>query len=435
MSTSALSQRTAQANQVAGGFLVEGQLADAIVALDRAVADPTQADETARGTCERAGIDVKDTAAVQELLQALSARMAEMSSGRQGAFLSALERFPEDQRFSLPALAEVFWQPMENLRAAGTDDVGAFRREVHRYEPQLRELFLRSSGRSLEAWEATWAALTNRLPGIFARYAAVLHRGDGSLFRRLLESPEGCGVICGAVGLLTLRMPVSTPLVTATLALVGYAGVAPVLEKLRGQLKNTLMASLADEDRVLARLGAETAPARLVDVLAELRPVLMNAVLAGEEDPDRLEEHARPYLQRLRRAATAEGGPGQAYARAASDVVTQKYIPLFSQLAVRVRASAEAPAWRRALSDPRGAGFMTAIATAPISMLAAAETPLGMWDAPLMMGLFFLAGHTVARLVASPLKELNALDQSMVAEEQLLGGLFTRSSDGPAPQH
>ncbi len=431
MTHTALQNRQKSLQQAAQGYLEEGALADAIVALEFSLTSSDALDPAALALCERAGVDPKDTTAVQELLTALSSRLAQMTDGRSSVFSNALEAYPPDRRFSLPALAEALWPALENLRRAGGADAAAYRREIARFEPQLRALYRQASGRGEGAWEATWASLTTRLPGIFARYAAVLGPDQDGAFKQLLRSPEGVGVLMGAMGLVTIRMPVSTPLICGTLALVGYAGVSPLLDRLRGHLRRTVLAALSAEDDAVARLGEDHNPLTLTEVATDVRPVLVSAVLSGEENPTALLEHARPWLARMRRTAMQPGGPGEAYANAVEDVVRTKYIPQLCRIAVSLRAAAEASSVRRALRDPRGAGLAAATVTLPVSYAVARVTPWGIWDMPLMVALFFFAGMGVTRVLRNPEGDLLQLHDAMAQEERLLAGLFNPTTPSP----
>jgi hypothetical protein len=155
MNQPATTQRSAHLSSVANGYLETGALADAIVALDRALNSQDGMDAAARDLCERAAIDPADTAAVHELLASLSTRLAEMGAGQANAFETALQAWAPEERFSLPALAEVLWPVLDNLRMAGRNDATAYARELQRYEPQLKALYHQSSGRSEAAWLTT----------------------------------------------------------------------------------------------------------------------------------------------------------------------------------------------------------------------------------------------------------------------------------------
>ncbi|MEW5851077.1 MAG: hypothetical protein AB2A00_19980 [Myxococcota bacterium] len=416
----------ARIQQAASSFVAETELADAVLALDR-VLTGGEVDPAATQTCERAGVDITDRAAVQELLAALTTRLSEMTQGRAGAFQSALEAYPPPQRFSLPALAEVLWPSLENLRRAGPGHATskAVHRIIQQYEPQLKELYRRHSGRSQAAWEATYKALSLRLPLLFSRYAEIMDREDESITRKLASSPEGVGVMCMAAGLLTLRMPVSTPLVCATLGLVGYAGLAPVVQRLQNHLKDTVMATLRAEDAAIQQLSERGPSFTLSQVVEEVRPILQSAILGGTDEHEDLMVHVAPTLVRLREAAERPGGPGAAYADAIVDIVRTKYVPRFHRVAVQLREAAESSLMARLVRDPVGAGILTAIATLPLTILAASATPLPLWvDAPAMAAVFYYGGATITRLLSSPGRQLHELHQSMKQEEALLNGLF-----------
>ena len=108
--------RSGRLAATASAYLAEEELADAIVLLDRAVGGAQDARLEARALCERAGVDVNKLDELQDLLQALSTRLSEMTGGRSEAFNNALQTYPPEERFSLPALAEALWPAVENLR-------------------------------------------------------------------------------------------------------------------------------------------------------------------------------------------------------------------------------------------------------------------------------------------------------------------------------
>jgi hypothetical protein len=362
---------------------------------------------------------------VQELLAVLSARLTEMTGGRAEAFASALDAYPADQRFSLPALAEVLWPSLENLRHATAAPISteAVESLVRQHEAPLAALYLRHSGRSRLAWEATRTALLRRLPALYVRYALWASAHDGGALRKLLQTPEGVAIVVASLGLVTLRMPISTPLVCAVLSLVGYAGLAPILQRVQGRLKDTIFQALAEEDAVIARLGQVTPAPTLTELLTHIRPALTSAVLGGEESRDELMTHADPVLSSLLAMERDHPERGQAYAHAVKDVIRTRFLPRFVAIVASIRSTAEGSLMRRLLQDPNGAGLCTLLATAPISLLAAQVTPWGWYDAPLMGALFFLAGRTACSILTSPARQLSELEVAMHAEERLLSQL------------
>lgn len=424
MSQEEQSKAASPVTSVARAFLVEGELADALLLLDRNVNRGEQMEPDALALCERAAVDVKDPQAVHALLTALGNRLAEMTGGRAEAFEDALAGFPEEERFGIPALATVLWPTLENLHRAGTTRPEEYQRAIARHRPALRALYQRSSGRSEEAFELTWNALHDRLPVLFAQHAAFLDRSGTSSLRKLLQTPEGVAVAAGALGLITLRMPVSTPLVCGALALVGYGALAPLAERLRESVYRLVMDALTEED-VVIRSGVAFEDLTLSSVLRTLKPTLFTALLAGQTDPAALRQHLQPLLAAFRRQCTAQGGPGLAYAEAVEEVVFGKYAPRLRQVADRARAQVEAGLAGRVMSDPHGAGLLVATATLPLSFVAARATPLGLWDLPLMVGLFYGAGRVASSVLASPRRQMAELDAAMNAEQRLLSGLYS----------
>ena len=422
---------------VASSYLAEDPLTDAVLALDRYLSDATPGaapDATVREICDRAAVDVADRAAVRELLDALGARLSEMTAGRETALASALEAYPPEQRFSLPALAEALWPALENLRKAGRGQATpeAVSRLVARHEPRLKELFQRHSGRPAEAWDATHRALTMRLPALYARYAAAMDRQEASLLSMVSAYPEGVSVLTAATGLVTLRMPISTPLVCAGLGLVGYWGIAPVVARLQGHLKAVVLDALGQEGAAITALGDGPGPLTLTDLLAAARPALRTAVFGGIDDPEDLATHVAPLLARFRDRVTAPGGPGAAYADAVVEVVRAKFIPRYALVVAAERDAAESSILARLVHDPRGAGFVATVATMPLSIMAARATPLGAWDTPLMAALFFAGGYVLARILGSPARRAAELDRSMAQEQALLEGLYSAPGAGSA---
>lgn len=436
MSTQHKPAETAQRQEVqalARAFLVESELADAIVVLDRNLRGGDKMEPVAADLCARAGVDPKDADAVHELLNTLGARLAEMTGGRSEAFESALEAWPEEERFSVAALADVLWPTLENLRAAGRTDVESFRSEVARHEPALRALYLRHSGRSERAWQLTWQALHQRLPRLFARHAELMGPVDPGALQKLAATPEGVAVLTGALGLLTLRMGVSTPLVMGVLAVVGYAGLAPLVERMRGRIRNLILATLADEDRVV-RQDAHLADLSLRTLLDQVRPILFTALLAGVNGPEELRAQVALLLDEFRQRALEPGGPGAAYANAVEEVVLTKYVPRLAGVAEQSRAVVEAGLARRVISDPHGAGLVAATVTLPLSYLAARATPFGLWDLPLMVGLFYGAGRTVSGLLLNPRRALGELEEAMDKEQRVLASLYSARTALPGPE-
>lgn len=412
---------------MASAFLVEQELADALVLLDQNADRGELMDAAALALCERAAVDPRDRAAVQDLVHALATRLSDMSGGRQHAFEDALAAFPSAERFGLPALATVLWPTLENLYAAGERDPAAYQRALAQHRPALRLLYERSSGRSAQAFEHTWAALHDRLPRAFLRHADWMDTSSPSPVARLLMTPEGTAVLTGALGLLTIRMAVPTPLVCGVLALVGYLGVAPLAERLRNAAQRLVMDALRAEDAVLVR-DVPFADLGLMAVLNALRPVLHSALLAGFPPGPALREQASPLLRAFRAACTQPGGPGAPYADAVEDVVFTKYAPRLGQLVETQRAQVGRGAWARLWSDPNGAGVLTALLTLPLSWLAARSTPLPLLvDLPLMVAGFYGAGRTLSWILASTRRAESQLEAAMEAEGRLLSGLYSTS--------
>jgi hypothetical protein len=430
MTLAQVPRRTPDYQAVASSFLAEEPLADAVLALDRYLSDRTPGatpDVTAQEVCDRAAVDPTDRAAVRALLDALGERLTQVTAGREEAFRSVLETYPPEQRFSLPALTEALWPALENLRQAtpGGATAESVSRLVARHEPRLKDLFQRHSGRPALAWDATRRALTLRLPALFARYAAAMDRQEASLLARVSSHPEGVALLTALAGLVTLRMPVSTPMVCAGLGLVGFWGLAPVIARLRGHLKAVVLDALRQEGEAINTLADGPAPRTLAEVLAVARPVLRTAVLGGIDDPADLCVHLAPILARFRDAVTVPGGPGAAYADAVTEVVRAKYTPHYARIVCAERDAAESSILTRLVSDPRGAGFAATAVTMPLSIMAARATPLGVWDTPLMAALFFAGGYLFATILGSTARRATGLDRAMKQEEALLAGLYT----------
>lgn len=311
----AFARAPADLQVVAAGYLAEEPLTDAVLALDRHLAQSDRnlpVDSLARDVCERAGVDPANQAGVQELLDALSSRLVEMTSGRAVAFHHALKGLPPAERFSLPALVQAFWPALENLRQAGPGraNPASILHLIHQYEPQLHALYQRHSGRSRQAWEATHQALTLRLPRMFTRYAEIMDLHEHGPLNRMVQAPEGVAVLSALCGLVTLRMPISTPLVCASLGLVGYVGLSPLLGYIQGHLKRTLFSALAAEDAAIRRLSSCGPALRLSEVIDEVQPILQSSILGGLEEPEELLAQVSPTLARLREVSSAPGGPG-----------------------------------------------------------------------------------------------------------------------------
>jgi hypothetical protein len=264
------------------------------------------------------------------------------------------------------------------------------------------EILKRNAPPRSDAEIATWAALEETVrrrtvPG-FARASARINAlEDRPLQGALLRSPVLMAVLIALPGLLTIPMPISTPLLLVVLALVGAFVVHPIYVRQVAAPLKALGENLALETQALRRRFEEETPeSSLEAVIADALPVLDGERRAGRGDEESLRKAMAEWLDGAR---LAESGRSARYVQQLRGFLEGTFVHDYARYA-KARDAFERGLVTFVVDSPLRMAMLTAMVTLPLSVMASRETPLPPYvDFPLMVALLAALGATLPRLL------------------------------------
>ena len=273
---------------------------------------------------------------------------------------------------------------------------------------------------------ATWTALEDvvrrrTVPG-FARAAAGINAlEDHPLQGALLRSPVLMAVLVALPGLLTIPMPISTPILLVVLALVGAFVVHPIYVRQVAAPLKVLGENLALETNALRRRYEEETPeSSLEAVMTDALPVLDGERRAGRADEESLRRAMAEWLDGAR---LAESGRSPRYVEQLRGFLEGTFVHDYARYA-KARGAFERGLVTFVVDSPIRMAILTAIVTLPLSVLASRVTPVPPYvDFPLMVALLAALGATLPRLLVGTQPFLQSAVRRLVAFQKELDSL------------
>lgn len=396
-----------------------GEIAELILRLEALGADPqdpSREDPGVRQLVERGGLDPASSASIQKAIVAL---------GKRAELLSARQRLPvQVAPGDLAGLGAALVSSMEVARLGCPDDAD-LAEEARAAAEDTLDVVRRNAPPRAPAEERWWAeverSVRQRLVPAYVKVGARLNRvEDHPLTGALLRSRAALAALCAIPGLLTFALPISTPLVCLSLALVGAYVVhpfylrqvaAPLLD-----LRDTLAAEGARIQRESEDAPWPDAVFTLEGSLRDLLPVLEGERLAGRLDEAELRATIVAWGERAAERLEAQGGDARAFARVRG-VLEGRLARGFARYAA-ARARLEGGLVSRVFDAPRLSAAVLAFVTLPLSLLAALITPFPAGvDLPLMVALFAALGWWLPTVLPGTEPALAALVAELVSHQ------------------
>jgi hypothetical protein len=397
----------------------EREISELILKLEAVSNGDDQAAQDAgiRALATGARMDFADRSAARRAILALGDRAAAL---RTTQLLSTLPASVDDEGIAM-SLVRV----MDAARLAEPDPELLPGRVVAAADGALEVLKRNATPRS-DAEVATWTALEETVrrrtvPG-FARAAAGINAlEDKPLQGALLRSPVLMAVLVALPGLLTIPMPISTPILLVVLALVGAFVVHPIYVRQVAAPLKALGRNLALETNALRRRYEEETPeSSLEAVIADALPVLDGERRAGRADEDSLRKAMVEWLDGAR---LAESGRSARYVQQLRGFLEGTFVHDYARYA-RARDRFERALVTFVIDSPIRMAILTTIVTLPLSVLASRVTPLPPHvDFPLMVALLAAFGATLPRLLVGTQPFLQSAVRRLIAFQKELDSL------------
>jgi hypothetical protein len=397
----------------------EREISELILRLEAASSgdESARADAGVTALAAEAELDLGDRSACRRAILALGDRAAAL---RTTQVLRSLPASVDDD-----GIATNLVRVLEAARLAEPDPNRLPDRVAAAADGALEVLKRNATPRS-QAEARTWAALEETVrrrtvPG-FARAAAAIDAREDHPFRgALLRSPVLVAVLVALPGLVTIPMPISTPLLLVVLALVGAFVVHPIYVRQVASPLQALETNLAQETKALRRrFDDEPSEPVLGTVLADLMPILDGERRAGRADEASLRRAVASWLDGAR---LDESGKSPRYVEQLRALLEGSFVHDYARHA-RARDAFEARLATVVLDHPLRTGVAAAILTLPLSVLASRVTPIPPYvDFPLMVALLGGLGAALPRLVAGTQPFLRATVRRLTAFQRELDSL------------
>jgi len=208
--------------------------------------------------------------------------------------------------------------------------------------------------------------------------------------------------LCSLPGLVTLRMPYSTPIIMGGLAAVGYKVVHPAIQKTvnedvrclaeftvhqQNRINHTTLSSRQEEKHF-----------RLQNIIGDLIPLLETARLAGN-DYSVMIMKADDYMTKLKKDFDKAGVFNQAYWTQMETMVNDEFLPRFGSYAAAQDRIEEKGLLYRMLSNKWVSATLTMAILTPIYFMSTRILALRGIDDLLMAGLFATGGYNIPKVL------------------------------------
>lgn len=356
-------------------------------------------DETAaqdagiRALAVGARLDFPDRSAVRRAILALGDRAAAL---RTTQLLSTLPASVDDD-----GIATSLVRVMDAARLAEPDAELLPGRLVAAADGALEVLKRNAPPRS-DAEVATWTAVEDTVrrrtvPGFTRAAAGINALEDRPLQGALLRSPVLMAVLVALPGLLTIPMPISTPILLVVLALFGAFVAHPIYVRQVAAPLKALGENLALETHALRRRYEEETPeSSLEAVIADALPMLDGERRAGRADEESLRKAMAQWLDGARLAGS---GRSPRYVEQLRGFLEGTFVHDYARYA-RARDAFERGLVTFVVDSPGLMALLTAVITLPLSVVASRVTPIPPYiDFPLMVALLAALGATLPRLL------------------------------------
>jgi len=362
-------------------------------------------------------VDLADRSVARRAILALGDRAAAL---RTTQLLSTLPASVDDQ-----GIATSLVRVMDAARLAEPAPERLPDRVVAAADGAL-EILKRNAPPRSDAEGATWTALEETVrrrtvPGFIRAAAGINALEDRPLQGALLRSPVLMAVLVALPGLLTIPMPISTPILLVVLALVGAFVVHPIYVRQVAAPLKALGENLALETHALRRRYEEEAPeSSLEAVIADALPVLDGERRAGRADEESLRKAMAGWLDGAR---LSESGRSPRYVQQLRGFLEGAFVHDYARYA-KARDAFERALVTFVVDSPLRMAILTTIVTLPLSVLASRVTPLPPYvDFPLMVALLAALGATLPRLLVGTQPFLQSAVRRLIAFQKELDSL------------
>jgi hypothetical protein len=222
----------------------------------------------------------------------------------------------------------------------------------------------------------------------------------------LLRSRFATALLVASLGVLSLPLPLSTPLICLALGLLGAYIVHPAYVRQLAEPLRSAAENLAAEEGRIARLASpaqwKAEDLRLDTVVANLLPILENKRAAGVTDEKALRAVAGAYLDTIA-PRVAETGRTDEYFQLVRRFCEGRLVRDWSRYAT-ARRQWEGTFLVHVLDTPWASALAFGVVTLPLSAVSAVVSPFpeGI-DFPLMILLFTVVGGFLPRLLPGTL--------------------------------
>ncbi len=266
-------------------------------------------------------------------------------------------------------------------------------------------------------WEEARRTLRERLvPGYLVIALRLNRLEEGTLTRSWLKSPWAMGLLWALPGLLTLPVPVSTPLVMLFLALLGTYVIHPLWMSHVTEPLQALQQNLAAEAPRVARWSGGSpfseADTSTGGALADLLPILEGERRAGRGDERSLRLAVNHWFDEVA-ARKGESFRGARYFHHLREYFTGPVVRRFF-IYGRARSWVESRLWRRLLDIPWASALGALLLGWPLALLATLATPFPPTvEFPFMLLLLAVGGYGAPHLVPGTRADRDALIQEV----------------------
>lgn len=253
-------------------------------------------------------------------------------------------------------------------------------------------------------WEAAAESTRLRLVPAYTNAAANVERfEDHPLGGLLLRSHLAMGTFAACLGLLSVPMPVSTPLVCLGLALLGSQVLHRLLVRQVASPLLEVRDALAAEARGIARSVRDqpwtAEDAALGAVLDVLLPLLEGERLAGRGDSESLRRAVRGWFvasaDRLK-----QSGRSERYLQHLQGFCEGRLVNALARQGAARERLGQSPLGA-VLDHPWASALLLCLFTLPFSWIASRISPFPQGvDFPLMVALFAALGFSLPRLIS-----------------------------------
>ncbi len=252
-------------------------------------------------------------------------------------------------------------------------------------------------------WQDISSLMRNDFVQAYQNLAAKKNEIESSFwYKYVYGNKYTLATITALPGLVTIRMPYSTPIVMGALAGIGYKVIYPVIHKCVNEDLHHLAEFAAHQQK---RINESTLENRdnalhfsLKNVLKDLLPLLETARLAGKEYSTFC-NITETYIDELESDFQKVDLPQEGYYGQLKSVVMDEFLPRFGRYAAAQNRIENKGLLYRLISNKWVSAAATTAVLAPIYFMMTRMLPMGNVDDAFMAILFATGGYNLPKML------------------------------------